>query len=64
MDFKTKAKCGFFECGRVFDLTDEADADEFYNGHDCKCGHAHNKHGAARKCSEALARRLNKEAGT
>lgn len=24
------------ECGRRFDLTDEADADEFFNGHDCE----------------------------
>ena len=24
------------ECGRVFDLTDHFDADEFYNGHDCE----------------------------
>ena len=24
------------ECGRVFDLVDEADADEWYNGHDCE----------------------------
>lgn len=23
------------ECGRVFNLMDERDADEFYNGHDC-----------------------------
>lgn len=29
-----RARCP--ECGRVFDLTDEADADEFYNGHDCE----------------------------
>lgn len=29
-----KARCP--ECGRVFDLTNEADADEFYNGHDCE----------------------------
>lgn len=26
------------ECGRVFDLTDENDADEFYSGHDCETG--------------------------
>jgi hypothetical protein len=24
------------ECGRVFDLLNENDADEFYNGHDCE----------------------------
>ena len=24
------------ECGRIFDLADENDADEFYNGHDCE----------------------------
>lgn len=24
------------ECGRVFDLTDEDDANEFYYGHDCE----------------------------
>lgn len=24
------------ECGRTFDLTDEGDADEFHNGHDCE----------------------------
>jgi hypothetical protein len=24
------------ECRRVFDLMDEDDADEFYNGHDCE----------------------------
>ncbi len=24
------------ECGRVFKLLDEDDADEFYNGHDCE----------------------------
>jgi len=24
------------ECGRVFDLTSENDADEWYNGHDCE----------------------------
>lgn len=29
-----KRKCP--ECGRVFDLSDEDDADEFYNGHDCE----------------------------
>lgn len=31
---KTKTTCP--ECKRVFDLTDETDADEFYNGHDCE----------------------------
>jgi len=24
------------ECGRVFDLFDEHDADEWFNGHDCE----------------------------
>lgn len=24
------------ECGRVFDLTDETDADEYAYGHDCE----------------------------
>jgi len=28
------AKC--FECGRVFDLLDEDDANEWYYGHDCE----------------------------
>lgn len=34
MKVRTKARC--VECERVFDLTDEDDADEFYNGHDCE----------------------------
>jgi Fe2+ or Zn2+ uptake regulation protein len=25
------------ECGQVFDLTDEAEADEWHFGHDCEC---------------------------
>lgn len=29
-----KAKCT--ECARVFDLLDEDDAGEWYNGHDCE----------------------------
>jgi endogenous inhibitor of DNA gyrase (YacG/DUF329 family) len=29
-----KRKCP--ECGRVFDLTDEEEAEEFYYGHDCE----------------------------
>lgn len=29
-----RVKCP--ECGRVFDLTDEDDADECFNGHDCE----------------------------
>ena len=29
-----KRKC--VECNRVFDLTVEADAEEFYYGHDCE----------------------------
>lgn len=24
------------ECGRVFDLLDELDADEYHSGHDCE----------------------------
>mgnify|MGYP003132989035 CR=1 FL=1 len=24
------------ECGRVFDLNDDRDADELYHGHDCE----------------------------
>ncbi len=34
MNVRTKARC--VECGRVFDLLDEEDASEFYNGHDCE----------------------------
>lgn len=30
----TKATCP--ECDRVFDLLNEADAEEFYYGHDCE----------------------------
>jgi hypothetical protein len=30
----TKAKCP--ECGRVFDLLDADDADEWFYGHDCE----------------------------
>lgn len=26
------------ECGRVFDLTDDTDAGEWYAGHDCEVG--------------------------
>lgn len=33
-DFPTKAKCP--ECGRVFDLTDPTDAEEWAYGHDCE----------------------------
>ncbi len=29
-----KAQCT--ECERVFDLTDEVDAEEWYYGHDCE----------------------------
>lgn len=32
--YQTKTKC--YECGRVFDLSHENDADEFYYGHDCE----------------------------
>ena len=31
---KDKGYCQ--ECKRVFDLLNENDADEFYNGHDCE----------------------------
>jgi hypothetical protein len=31
---RTKAQCA--ECARVFDLTNEDDANEFYYGHDCE----------------------------
>lgn len=34
MQAQSKAKCR--ECGRVFDLNDETDAEEFYYGHDCE----------------------------
>lgn len=34
--FKTIFKCN--ECGRVFDLHNEVDADEFAYGHDCEQG--------------------------
>jgi hypothetical protein len=34
MKLVTKAKCP--ECGRVFDFTDETDADEWAYGHDCE----------------------------
>lgn len=30
----TKTKC--VECGRVFDLLNEDDANEWYYGHDCE----------------------------
>jgi hypothetical protein len=35
MKIQTKAKC--VECDRVFDLMDEAEAEEWYYGHDCEC---------------------------
>lgn len=31
---QTKAKC--VECERIFDLTDEVDAEEWAYGHDCE----------------------------
>lgn len=34
MTIRTLVKC--IECGRVFDLADEHDADEWYYGHDCE----------------------------
>jgi hypothetical protein len=30
----SRARC--VECGRVFDLMDEVDADEWFYGHDCE----------------------------
>jgi hypothetical protein len=29
-----RATCA--ECGRVFDLSDESEADEWFSGHDCE----------------------------
>ena len=34
MEVQTMSQC--VECGRVFDLTDEIQAGEFYYGHDCE----------------------------
>jgi hypothetical protein len=34
MKISTKARCG--ECGRVFDLFNENDANEWFYGHDCE----------------------------
>ena len=34
MEIQTMSQC--VECGRVFDLTDETQAGEFYYGHDCE----------------------------
>jgi hypothetical protein len=34
MKIITKVKC--LECPRVFNLMDEADAEEYYYGHDCE----------------------------
>lgn len=34
MRIATKAQCD--GCLRVFDLLDEADCDEWFNGHDCE----------------------------
>lgn len=34
MIIKTRAKCQ--ECGRVFDLLDEEESQEWYYGHDCE----------------------------
>jgi hypothetical protein len=33
-DIKSQVRCA--ECSRVFDLTNEDDANEFYYGHDCE----------------------------
>lgn len=33
---QTKARC--MECARVFDLMDEAQAEEWFYGHDCEEG--------------------------
>lgn len=35
MKIVTRAKCG--ECGRIFDLLDDVDAQEWAYGHDCEC---------------------------
>ena len=34
LTIQTKAKC--VECSRVFNLLDEADAEEWHYGHDCE----------------------------
>lgn len=34
MKLNSRAEC--VECGRVFDLTELDDANEFYYGHDCE----------------------------
>lgn len=34
MKIKTSGKCE--ECGRVFDLLDDNDIEEWYYGHDCE----------------------------
>lgn len=34
MNIPTKAVC--LECGRIFDLLDETDAEEWAYGHDCE----------------------------
>ena len=34
MKIKTTIKC--IECGRIFNLLDENDAQEWYYGHDCE----------------------------
>ena len=36
MGFRFADKQTCVECERVFDLTDELDAEEFYYGHDCE----------------------------
>jgi hypothetical protein len=36
MNIQTEARCE--ECGRVFDLFDEEQAEEFYYGHECEGG--------------------------
>ena len=34
MEIRTKVQC--YECLRIFDLTDETDAEEWLYGHDCE----------------------------
>lgn len=34
MEIQTMTQC--VECGRVFDLTDEVQANDYYGGHDCE----------------------------
>lgn len=36
MNYWMKKHAGCIECGRRFDLMVEAEADEWYHGHDCE----------------------------